>query len=199
MSSKRNIAITIRILFLLAVVVIGLGAALYFYLPHYLESRIIPQLVAEAGIKDFSFSVRNIGLFGADLGVLRIGPDRNPALVIQSVQVDYSPRGLYRQKIDKITLSGIELYGGISNGRFKLRGVDIEKILRGAQPQDETTAASNETSPLVSLDRLVIRNSRINLEYNDQSYRDCLSSTCIRDFNHRGSPIRWSTNDKCTG
>jgi hypothetical protein len=171
MSSKRKIILIKRILLILAVLVLGLLAAFYIYLPYYLESRIIPQLVSEAGIKDFSFSVRNIGLFGADLGGLRIGPDRNPALEIQSVQVDYSPRGLYRQRIDKITLSGIELYGGIANGRFQLRGVDIEKIIRSAQPQDESTTAPNDSPPLVSLERLAIRNSRINLEYNHQFYR----------------------------
>ncbi len=40
----------------------------------------------------------------------------------------------------------------------------------GAQPQDESTPLSNNTSPLVSMERLAIRNSRINIEYNDQYY-----------------------------
>ena len=171
MLSKQKITITVSVLLFLVLVLFSIIAGIYFFLPHHLESRIIPKLIADAGIPELAIKVRNIGLFGADLGALRIGPDQNPALVIQSVQVDYSPQGLYRQRIDKITLSGIEVYGGIANGQFKLRGVDIEKIIAGTQLQDESTPVSNDTSPLVSLGRLAIRNSRINIEYNDQYYR----------------------------
>ena len=168
MLSKQKIAISA--LLFLVLMLFSIVAAIYFYLPHHLESKIIPKLAADAGITDLAFNVRNIGLFGADLGVLRIGPDQNPALVIQSVQVDYSPQGLFRQLIDKITLSGIELYSEIANGQFKLRGIDIEKIMMGAQSQGESTPVSNSTLPLISIGRLAVRNSRINIEYNDQNY-----------------------------
>jgi hypothetical protein len=171
MSPKPKIYLTLRILFLLFLLVIGLLAGLYFYLPHYLESRILPQFIAKAGIADFNFSVRNIGLFGADLGVLRIGSGRNPAMVIRSVQVDYSPRGLFRRKIDGLTLNGIELYGVVANGRIRLPGVDIEKILMGTPPQDTSTPTLNDSSLLISLSSLAVHNSRIILEYNDQYYR----------------------------
>jgi hypothetical protein len=169
MLSKSKISLTLRILFLLILSVIGLLAGFYFYLPHYLESKVLPQVIAKAGISEFNFSVRNIGLFGADLGVLRIGPGRNPAMVIRSAQVDYSPRGLFRQKIDGLTLNGIELYAVVVNGRIRLPGVDIEKILMGAPSRD--TSTSNDSSPLISLGNLAVRNSRITLEYNDQYYR----------------------------
>ena len=129
MSSKRKIALTVRILILLTVLVIGLSAGLYFYLPHYLESRIIPQLVAETGIADFAFKVRHIGIFGADLGPLRIGPEQNPALLIRSAQIDYTPKALYQQKIERITLSGIELYGELTYGKFSLRGINLDEAL----------------------------------------------------------------------
>ena len=171
MSSKNKITLTLRILALFILLVFGLLAGLYFYLPHYLESRILPQFIAKAGITNFNLSVRNIGLFGADLGVLRIGSGRNPAMVIRSVQVDYSPRGLFRRKIDGLTLNGIELYGVVANGRIRLPGVDIEKILMGAPPQDASTPTSNDSSPLISLENLAVRNSRITLEYNDRYYR----------------------------
>jgi len=171
MSTKPKITLTVYILFGLTVIAVGIWAGFNFFLPPYLEARVIPQLLAETGIKDFAFKIRHIGIYNADLGALRIGSEQTPALVIQSVQVDYSPQGLYQKKIDGITLSGIELYGVIANGQFKLRGLDIEKIMAGAQPQDESTPVSNNTSPLLSLKRLVIRNSRINIEYNGQYYR----------------------------
>ena len=75
---------------------------------------------AEAGLAEFSVNVRNIGLFHADLGSLRIGPPNEPAVEIKSVRVDYSPRSLYLRKIKKLAISGIELHYLWSQGRFEL-------------------------------------------------------------------------------
>ncbi len=171
MSLKRKIAITGGLLLLLSVLLACLLTGAYFYLPFYLESKIIPKLAADAGLTDFAVNVRNIGLFSADLGTLRIGPRENPAFVIRSVQVDYSPRGLYQQKIKKITLSGIELHGQLANGQFKLRGVDFEKIMAGVQKRAKLAPAFDDTSPLVIPARLEIRNSRVIIGYNNQFYR----------------------------
>ena len=170
MSLKRKIALSGGVLLLLAVLLFGLLSAAYFYLPFYLESKIIPRLAAQAGLSDFAVKVRNIGFYGADLGTLRIGAQENPAMIIRSVQVDYTPRSLSRHKVEKITMSGIELHALIADGQFKLRGVDIEKIMAAAQSQGETTPGSSQTSPVISLARLEIRDSRINIEYNGQYY-----------------------------
>ena len=64
MSLKPKIALTVRILLVLTVFVVGLGVGFYYFLPRYLESRIIPQLVTETGISDFAFKVRHIGIYG---------------------------------------------------------------------------------------------------------------------------------------
>ncbi len=171
MSLKHKIAFTGSLLILLAVLLFSLLTGIYFYLPHYLESKIIPQLAAQAGIAESAVKVRNIGFFGADLGALRVGPEPNPALAVRSVQIDYSPTGLYRQKIDSITLTGVELYGKIQNGGFSLRGLDMEKVLAGARPQKQPAPASKDTRPYVALENLQIRNSLVILEYKDRSYR----------------------------
>jgi len=156
---------------LLCLLLVCLLTGAYFYLPFYLESKIIPQLAADAGLSDFSVSVRNIGFFNADLGTLRIGPPDNPALVIRSVQVDYSPQSLYQRKIKNVALSGIELHFGLSNDRFELQGVDIEKILAGQPEQTKTAPQKNSTEPPVILERLEIRDSRVIISNNDQNYR----------------------------
>ncbi len=170
MSLKRKIAITGGLIFLLSLLLICLLTGAYFYLPLYIETRIIPQLAADAGISDFAVSLRNIGFYGADLADLRIGAPDNPAIVIRSVQVDYSPRSLYQRKIDKITLSGIDLHGEVANGRFQLRGLDIEKIAAAQRPEKKT-ASANTPAPPVILARLQIRDSQIMIGYNDQFYR----------------------------
>jgi len=57
MSLKRKIAITGSLVFLLCLLLVCLLTGAYFYLPFYLESKIIPQLAADAGLSDFSVSV----------------------------------------------------------------------------------------------------------------------------------------------
>jgi hypothetical protein len=170
MSLKRKIAITGSVIFLFSLLLVGLLIGAYFYLPFYLESKIIPQLAAGAGLSDFSVSVRNIGFFNADLGALRIGPRDDPAIEIRSIRVDYSPRSLYQRKIKKMAISGIELHSELSDGRFKLQGVDIEKIMAGAGKQPKAAPQINAKKPPVILEKLEISDSRVIISANDQNY-----------------------------
>lgn len=171
MSMKRKIAMAGMLLCLAVALIVGLLAAAYLYLPVYLESKIIPRIASDAGLTDFSIDVRNVGFFSADLGTLRIGPPENPALIVGSVQVDYSPRGLYHQKIRQITLSGIEFHGEIKEGRFTLRGVDLENLLAGATRKSQTESPRGGTGPTVSLAKLSVRNSRAVVTLNERFYR----------------------------
>jgi len=170
MSLKRKIAITGGLVVSLGLLLVCLLAGAYFFLPSYLENQVIPRLAADAGISEFSVSVRNIGLYNADLADLRIGSPKNPALVIRSVQVDYSPRSLYQQKIENITLSGIDLHGEVADGGFKLRGVDIEKIAAARQPQKKSATADDPAPPVI-LAKLQIRDSQFIIAHIGRFYR----------------------------
>jgi hypothetical protein len=171
MSLKPKIALTMRILLVLAVFVAGLWAGLYFFLPHYLESRIIPLLVAKTGIEDFAFNVRHIGIYGADLGALRIGPEQKPALLIRSAQIDYTPKELYQKKIERMTLSGIELYGEFKDGKFALHSIDLDEALTKLQPDRASMSESEGDLPLIFLKELEIRNAVIIFQTDDRTYR----------------------------
>ena len=171
MSSKRKIAFSLSILFFLAVLFFGLVAGIYLFLPHYLESRILPRLVAETGISDVAFEVRRVGFFGADLGEVRIGPQPNPALLIRSVQLDYSPGELYRKKIGRVVLNGIEIHGQLKNGKFSLNEIDLEKLLSNLQSRQKTQPTSGQTSPPVLVNRLEIRKAALIIKIKDQLYR----------------------------
>ena len=171
MSLKPKIALSVRILLVLAVFVGGLWAGLYFFLPRYLESRILAQLVTETGIAEFAFKVRHIGIYGADLGALRIGPVQKPALVIRSVQIDYTPKELYRQKIERIALSGIELYGEFKDGKIELRSIDLAEALTRLQSKRASRPESENDLPLIFLRELEIRNAVFILNTDDRTYR----------------------------
>ena len=133
MSSNRKITLTVRILLVLTVIVVGLGAGLYFFLPHYLESRVIPQLLAETGFSKSAFKIRHLGIYGTELGGLRIGPEQYPSLIVRSLHIDYTPKKLLQKQIDRITLSGIELYGEFKDGKFALGGTDFNQALTKLQ------------------------------------------------------------------
>ena len=171
MSSKRKIAFSLSILFLLAILFLGLVAGIYLFLPHYLESRFLPQLVAETGISDVAFKVRRVGFLGADLGEVRIGSQPNPALLIRSVQLDYSPSGLYRKKIGRVVLNGLEIYGQLENGKFSLSEIDPAKVLSNLQSRQKEQPVSGQTSPPVLANRLAIHNAALVLRIKDQHYR----------------------------
>ena len=171
MPLKRKIALTAGGLIFFLLLLVSLFTGAYFYLPRYLESEVLPRLAADAGVSDFAVNVRNVGFFDADLGTLRIGTRENPALFVQSVQIDYSPWRLYQRKIAHITLSGIELYGEISNSEFNLRGLDFKKLRAGWQQRENSTAAHRDTAPKIAVQNLSIRNSQAIIKNKDQSYR----------------------------
>jgi hypothetical protein len=171
MSSKRKIAFSLGILLVLAVCLLGLIAGTYLFLPRFLESRLLPQIIAATGISDIAFKVRRVGFFGADLGGIRIGPPPNPALFIRSVQIDYTPGELYHKKIDRVVLSGIEVQGQLENGKFSLNKIDLQKVLSNLKSLQKAQSLAGQPPAPVMANRLEVRDAAIILKINNQSYR----------------------------
>jgi hypothetical protein len=144
---------------------------LYFYLPTYIESKLIPEIAHNAGVEFYACDVRRIGFFGTDLGSVRIGNDKNPALSIASVQIDYSPGELYKKEIKKVMLSGIELFCEYKDQEFKIRELDLKRFI--AQLESSKKTSSSSTSPLETLwiRRLVVRNAVVVFEYKGKTLR----------------------------
>lgn len=171
MSSKHKITLFVWVFILLVAVAAGCLTGLFFYLPYYLESRIIPQLAAETGISSFAFKIRHMGFFGADLGVLRIGPEQNPALLIRSAQIDYSPKGLYRRKIKRMTIEGIELHAEFKAGKFFLRGIGLDEVLAKLNSKGTAVPESESGMPPIFLEELEIRNANMIVNFDDRQHR----------------------------
>ena len=171
MSTKPKITLTVCILLVLAVIAVGIWAGLYFFLPPYLEAKVIPQLLAKTGITDFAFKIRHIGIYSADLGALRIGPEQKPALLIQSAQIDYTPKALYRQKIERITLGGIELFGEVKDGKVSLRGIDLDEILTKLRSKQASVPEPESDLLPIFLRELAISNAVVVVKIDDQQHR----------------------------
>jgi hypothetical protein len=141
-------------LFILLVLFLAL-TGLFLYLPVYLETRLIPKLAKDSGISGLKCNVRRIGLTGADFGPLIITADGRTALSVESIQIDYSPMGVYQKSLKKILLSGIEFHPEFRDGTFTLAGFDMKKTPAGTSSQK----TSLPTDFSFSIPRIEIRHS----------------------------------------
>ena len=171
MSLKHKLISFAFPLLLVILVVFCTLTFLYFNIPSYVESKLLPEIAHKAGILDYACDVRRIGFFGADLGSVQIGNGKNPALSIASVQIDYSPKGLYEKKIKRAVLSGIELFCEYKNGKFRIREFDLKPILAQLQSSRETVPSSTSASRTISIGRLEIRNAVVVFEFKETSLR----------------------------
>ncbi|MBW2479653.1 MAG: hypothetical protein JRF38_06655, partial [Deltaproteobacteria bacterium] len=169
MPLKRKIAIPIIVFLLLVVIGTGLFFLASYLLPGFLESRIIAILNEEAGITDLALEFQELDLTGANLGSIRIGSAQNPALIVRSIHVDYSPGEIYQKKVKQIVASGVELYCEYKNGRLGLRGFDLKKFLSRLEFNAKKPAASRSDPPFPH--RIEIRNGILVGIANGREYR----------------------------
>jgi hypothetical protein len=168
---KRQIAYPI--IFFLALVLVGAGLLflISYLLPGFLESKILSNLKKETGVAELTLDLRELDLQGANLGPVRLGAPQSPALVIRSIQVDYSPGGLYQKKIKKIAASGVELYGEYKNGKFGFRGLNLEEFfaqLNSTKKKDESTG---NQSPVTLPEHIEITNATLICTVNGKKFR----------------------------
>jgi len=171
MTFKRAISYTVVILFIFILAAAIVLATFSFFTPHLLETRLLSNLEHQTGISDLSMHVRELDLQGADFSDMRVGPESGPALVVRSIQIDYSLAGLYQKKIKRVSASGIELYCEFKNGKFGFRGVDLESLIQRLQARLGSGSDSSETHAQLALERLLIRDAVIILDIDSKIYR----------------------------
>lgn len=147
-------------------------ALFYFYIPGYVESKILPMLSQKAGINNLKCDVRRIGFTGMDLGGLYIGDSNEPSISVESVRIDYSITKLLRKHIDSIVIAGVEIKCKFSNGKFTIQGLDWETSSAKQTPDKQVsgTAGDNIQFP-VSIGSIKIRNAVFVCSYNGQTHR----------------------------
>ncbi len=170
MPVRRNITYPIIFISLVIFIAAGLFFLVSYLLPGFLESKLISMLKKDGGIPEFTLDFRQLDLEGADLGPLRLGSSRNPAVIVRSVQVDYSAGELYRKKIKKIAASGVEFYIEHKNGQWGLRGFDLKQWLsQFNSPTAKGNAAQIDAKSLP--DRIEINNGMLIWATDKTTYR----------------------------
>jgi len=168
MSLKRKFVYGVFLFLLLLVCTLAL---LFFFAPPYLNSELFSQIVRDAGLKGFSWDVRRIGLTGADIGSLQIGTDEKKALSVKSVQLDYSVKGLYKKHIKSVLVSGVDFYCGFKDGRFAIRGFDLQTFLDRFESEKNAPSPSKDADLPFSVGNLEIRSAMIVLEWEGKRLR----------------------------
>jgi hypothetical protein len=171
MPLKRQIAYPVIFFVLLILVGAGLFFLTSYLLPGFLESKIISILKKDAGITDFALEFHELDLAGANLGSMRIGSAQNPALVVRSIHIDYSPGGIYQKRVKKIVASGVELYCEYENGQLGFRGFDLAKFLSQLESyKDKDKTAANPSFQSLP-QRIEINNGMLIGITNEREYR----------------------------
>jgi len=168
---KRIISYTLILFILFFIALFIVLAAISFLLPQGLQSTIISEIRTATGLSDFSMHVRELDLEGADFGEVRVGAEAEPALIVRSIRLDYTPAGLLQKRIKKVTASGIELYCEFKNGKFGFRGVNLESLIQRLQSRMGADPDPAGAESLLALERLVLQNVTLNIRINSRTYR----------------------------
>jgi hypothetical protein len=129
---KRNPLVFLSFLLLLLLGAVFLSAS--FFLPRYIEKKILPGLGRQLS-STLSGQIYRIGFSAADFGDIILGDTRNPAISIGSIHADYSFPSLLEKKLGKVRINGLSLHLEISDGRLIMPGFDLSKL---ASSQVET-------------------------------------------------------------
>ncbi len=171
MSFKRKILVLAFFLLLAASLLGCLAAVAYFFIPSYVESRLIPEIAARLGGDDITFKIRRIHFTGTDLGPIIIGDPKRPALEAETVRIDYTPAQLYKKHVERIVISGVTLHARYQDGVFTLRGLDIEEIFENLSAGEASGTDNGEMAPVISIGGLALRNATIEMIWEEKTFR----------------------------
>lgn len=148
----------VSLLSLLAVVVLT-G---YLLLAGAAERTLLPKLFKAAGILEYDLPVRRLGIFGADLGTLRIGPETAPGISAVSLSATFSPDSLLGRRIPRLTVEGLRIrVREGDDGRFEIPGLPP----KAASPESGVTGPP-EPLP-VFIEEIVIRQGELIVQRQD--------------------------------
>ena len=146
------------------------------FLPAYLNSETFYRAVTAAGLPDLERDVRRLSPTGADIGPVPIGSAAAPALSMDAVRLDYSPAGLARQRLDRVSITGLEISCGLEDGRFFIRGIDLAALAKrfqsaAAPPSSVPNSDTPPERPPFLPETLDIRHALIHFAWEKQVFR----------------------------
>ncbi|QJB56628.1 YdbH domain-containing protein [Pseudodesulfovibrio sp. zrk46] len=147
---KRILKWTLLVTPWLLTIILAAGWGLFLWTPGYLE-KLVPQMAGEMGLPLTEFHIRNAGLFSADIGPVRLGPEKG-GLRLANMHVTYTPESLKQKRVNTVTLEGVSLDAEFADGTFRLPVLDL-------LPKSESDTSSDNALPDLPLDSIAIIDS----------------------------------------
>lgn len=155
------------------IILVLLAAAVWvaaaIVLPTYLESKLLPRLGKEFGLIPGDVHIRRIGLWGADLGPIRLLSNDVPVITIVAVQIDYSPLSLAHGKVKGIAIGGLGLRLSLTPQGIFIAGRPLRSV-NSASPTSGEAEFDLKTLLPVELDRFSIYQSHLIIHRNQHRH-----------------------------
>jgi len=146
--------------------VLALYIAANSLLPVWVERRLNSMLGDLSGSSDVHCEVLRFDAFGAELGQFRVGPKGSPALLFESCNLRYSPLSLMSRRIDKLTLSGLDLNCQLREGKLSIPGFKSSKGAGNAGSEEAPyLALLRQLAALpVSFELIEVKNAQLSID-----------------------------------
>lgn len=102
------------LLWILILAVLSILILFGHLLPPIAEQVIIEKIRSITGIESFNLNVETIGLSGVGVGDITTGE----SISVDSIFCGYSPASLIEKRIDRLTISGLEVTGVVKDSSF---------------------------------------------------------------------------------
>ena len=160
-------------------VVVFIGGVIYWnwYLPEYIETRLLPPCREQLGLDDMELKIRRIGLTGLDLETFVLTGEDGRRLSFDSIRADYTPHLPFRTpralEITNLTLSGGDIRFAVKEGKFTISGFNLERVLAriseltaksASSPESPEPPQTPETAAVV-LEKITLRDLRLHVNY----------------------------------
>ncbi len=186
---------TIKYVFYTIVSALILVLILFPHVTPYMLNKIIQhKIIMETGIKDFHINIRSVGLFGAEIGNIKIGKTAD----IDSIYINYRPGSLLRERIDGAHISGLVIRADLKHSK-----IEFPDTLNGKQAQNAGggTGSGSEHQGIIHNDmavfaalpgKILVTNSSFVLNIKGRSFRIPFGLSIING--RKGKNIRISAH-----
>jgi hypothetical protein len=152
----------------MALLLVCLAVLITQALPVYVEERLVPKLAGAFDLVPEQVQARRVGVWGADLGPIRLSRDQAPAIAVSAIQLDYNPLSLLQGKVAGITLVGLEVAVEMGPDRLAIAGVEVPASAHSSA--ESGTPFKLDTLWPITLERLSLVHSRFKLVWQENQY-----------------------------
>jgi hypothetical protein len=143
-------AISVLIVLVLFVSFIGLFL-IYTTLPGYIEDKARQSLLQNTPFTRIVANVQHVGLYGFKIDHIEAGDAGHQTLSIESIDIRYSPTGLFQKRIKGIDVTGLTFFLELHDGLLSIPGLDS-----ASQEKNESQPAAEINIP-VDLQELQVK------------------------------------------